>query len=251
MTRDFPGEVWKTVQFNFSYSNDSTVEVSNFGRIRTFNRLSNGNILTGSMVNGYKIIHLKFFTERDIKTRRRLDLLQSQITDFAKKVKLLNVSGGNENELKDAKQLLQGLKKNYNKKIQEDIKKRTINYHALVHRLVAEYFCKRPSDKHTVVGHLDFNKLNNQSNNLKWMTAAENRTHQQKSPFVIEAKKAPRNKLQDHHNAKLTVTKVMLLKKLLNSGKPMRTLVKQFKVTETQILRIKRGENWAGIEAAN
>jgi hypothetical protein len=42
----------------------------------------------------------------------------------------------------------------------------------------------------------------------------------------------------------------MLLKKLLNQGKPMRTLVKQFKVTNTQILRIKRGENWADVEAA-
>jgi uncharacterized protein YerC len=42
----------------------------------------------------------------------------------------------------------------------------------------------------------------------------------------------------------------MLLKKMLNQGKPMRTLVKQFKVTDTQILRIKRGENWGDIEAA-
>ncbi len=49
---------------------------------------------------------------------------------------------------------------------------------------------------------------------------------------------------------KLTVTKVMLLKKLLNQGKPMRMLVKQFKITDTQILRIKRGENWADVQAA-
>jgi hypothetical protein len=43
----------------------------------------------------------------------------------------------------------------------------------------------------------------------------------------------------------------MLLKKLLNQGKPMRTLVKQFKITDTQILRIKRGENWKEIKAAD
>ncbi len=42
----------------------------------------------------------------------------------------------------------------------------------------------------------------------------------------------------------------MLLKKLLNQGKPIKQLVKQFKVTDTQIFRIKRGENWADIEAA-
>jgi hypothetical protein len=42
----------------------------------------------------------------------------------------------------------------------------------------------------------------------------------------------------------------MLLKKLLNEGKPMKQLVKQFKITDTQILRIKRGENWSNVPAA-
>lgn len=41
------------------------------------------------------------------------------------------------------------------------------------------------------------------------------------------------------------------MKKLFNEGKPMKQLVKLFKVTDTQILRIKRGENWADIKAAN
>jgi hypothetical protein len=42
----------------------------------------------------------------------------------------------------------------------------------------------------------------------------------------------------------------MLLKKLLNEGKPMKQLIKQFKITDTQILRIKRGENWSSVAAA-
>ena len=93
--------------------------------------------------------------------------------------------------------------------------------------------------------------MNNQSTNLRWMTPAENIVHQQKSPLVIAAKKERAIKAVDNPtNAKLTITKVMLLKKLLNNGKPIRTLVKQFKVTETQILRIKRGENWGHIQAA-
>lgn len=33
----------------------------------------------------------------------------------------------------------------------------------------------------------------------------------------------------------------MLMKKLINQGKPMKQLVRQFKVTDTQIFRIKRG----------
>ena len=80
------------------------------------------------------------------------------------------------------------------------------------------------------------------------MTPDENYAHQQDSPHVIAEKKDRRN--EKSRNSKLTVTKVMLLKKLLNQGKPIRTLVKQFKVTDTQILRIKRGENWGDIKAA-
>jgi hypothetical protein len=31
----------------------------------------------------------------------------------------------------------------------------------------------------------------------------------------------------------------------------MKQLVKQFKITNTQIVRIKRGENWPDVQAAN
>ena len=50
------------------------------------------------------------------------------------------------------------------------------------------------------------------------MTQAENTVHQQGSPYVI-AEKLDRktNPLRKAANAKLSVTKVMLLKKLLNS----------------------------------
>ena len=80
------------------------------------------------------------------------------------------------------------------------------------------------------------------------MTPEENYAHQQNSPHVIAEKKTRQS--DKTRTAKLTITKVMLLKKLLNQGKPMRTLVKQFKITDTQILRIKRGENWGEIKAA-
>ena len=49
---------------------------------------------------------------------------------------------------------------------------------------------------------------------------------------------------------KLTVTKVMFVKKLLNEGKPVKTLAKQFKVSENQILNIKNNKNWGFVEAA-
>ena len=134
---------------------------------------------------------------------------------------------------------------------QQDIKNRTIHYHSLVHRLVAEHFLSPKSSKHSVVGHLDYNKMNNAAGNLKWMTPEENYKHQQSSPHVIKEKKERVTKYRDTpRGAKLTVEKVAALKKSLAAGKPIKSLVRQFKITDTQILRIKRGENWAHVKAA-
>lgn len=45
-----------------------------------------------------------------------------------------------------------------------------------VHRLVAENFVKKPkTDKTLQIDHIDRNKMNNDSKNLRWVTAAENR----------------------------------------------------------------------------
>ena len=42
----------------------------------------------------------------------------------------------------------------------------------------------------------------------------------------------------------------MILKKRLNEDTPLSQLAKRYKVSETQILRIKRGENWGKVPAA-
>ena len=248
MTKDFPGEKWKRIEFGAGYTNENIIEVSNFGRLRTFNKISEGNILKGSMINGYRIVRLKLFKQREIGAANKLTFLQKQVFRLEKKIKLMKLEKEAKSKIKESEELLISMKKNLSKKFAVDTKKRTVHFHMLIHRKVAEYFCKKPSDKHTIVGHLDYDKLNNKSNNLKWMTPEENYSHQQNSPYVIAEKKERRN--DKSRNAKLTITKVMLLKKLLNQGKPMRTLVKQFKITDTQIIRIRRGENWADIKAA-
>ena len=249
MIKNYPGETWKDVKFDFEFTNEYRLEVSNFGRVKTFNKLSDGNELKGSMIKGYRIVRLKFFKARDPKIQARISACQQQILELNKKIKLLLQQEGTKSEVDEATLLLSEAKKKLNKQFKIDSKDRTIHYHSLIHKLVAEYFCNKPSDQHTVVAHLDFDKLNNRSSNLKWMTPQENMAHQQKSPHVIAGRKD--RKFTTHSKvAKLSVTKVMLLKKLLNEGKPLRTLVKQFKITDTQILRIKRGENWADIPAA-
>lgn len=249
MIKNYPGEIWKNVKFDFEFTNDYRLEVSNFGRLKTFNRYVQGDLLKGTMINGYPIVRLKFFKHRDEKIQKRISALQQQILNLNLKTKLLKQSNGTQAQLDEVAQLLTEAKKKLAKQFKIDSKDRTIHYHSLVHKLVAEYFCVRPTDKHTVVAHLDFDKLNNRSSNLKWMTPEENFAHQQKSPLVI-AKREDRSYSKNSKVAKLTITKVMLLKKMLNQGKPLRTLVKHFKITDTQILRIKRGENWADVPAA-
>jgi hypothetical protein len=251
MVKDYPGEQWKTIEFDLDITNGNKIEVSNFGRIRTFNKLSDGNIIRGGTINGYKIMRLKLFKPREEKDEKHLIFLKEQAGLLSQKLKDLKKKKADMKQIEETAKMLQGFKQKISHDFKQDVKKRTIHYHALFHRLVAEYFCEKPSDEHTLVSHLDHDKQNNKHTNLKWMTVAENAAHQQLSPNVIEKKL--NNKTHRNPNSKvnkLTVTKVMLLKKLLNQGKPLKTLVKQFKVTDTQILRIKRGENWANIEAA-
>jgi len=250
MEKDFPNEKWKTVKFDFEFSNDYKLEVSNFGRLKSHHKFAKGNILNGSMINGYKIIRLKFFTARTMEATNKFNYLQQQSLQLSRKIKSLKENQASKNEIDQATKLSEGLKKDISKKMKADVTQRTMHYQSLIHRLVADYFCNRPSEEHSVVAHLDYNKLNNLATNLKWMTPEENFAHQQKSPHVIAFRKEGGSNRANSKVNKLTVTKVMLLKKLLNQGKPIKTLVKQFKITDTQILRIKRGENWKDIEAA-
>jgi hypothetical protein len=239
MNTHFKGEAWRVVNTKTPTGPENRLEVSNYGRVRTFNKSSNGKILKGSLINGYPIIKLKLFLPRTAAVELELSLLREKIRmqqDF--------IGLASEN-VAEAETLLTSLKKELDKKNKADIKSRTVNFQSLVHRLVAEYFLRPPAKDETVVAHIDYDKKNNYHRNLKWMTVTENMAHQQNSPHVI----SKQNSLNNSKANKLTITRVMLLKKLLGEDKPIKNLAKQFKVTETQILRIKRGENWGTIKA--
>lgn len=126
-----------------------------------------------------------------------------------------------------------------------------INKHFFVCKLVAHLFVPKQSEDQTYVLHLDRVRDNDDYRNLKWATREEMIEHSRKSPFVIQAKK----NLLEHNiksdGKKLTVTKVILIKKLL--AKPdrktrLKMIAKQFGVSEMQIRRIKSGENWGHIK---
>jgi hypothetical protein len=47
----------------------------------------------------------------------------------------------------------------------------------LSHRIIAETFLAKPSDKHEVVNHKDRNRSNNRVDNLEWSTRSHNSKH--------------------------------------------------------------------------
>ena len=251
MQHHYHGERWKPIQFPAGYSNQNRIEISNYGRLRSFNAISDGDILKGSMINGYRIIRLKLYKPRAAEVQQKMDKLQQQALRLARKIKKLRAEKAGKSVIAEVQKKLGEVKASISLLSKYDLKSRVHNYHALVHRLVADYFLRKPGRTQTVVGHLNHDKLNNYVHNLKWMTPHENYEHAQCSPLVIKDKAERRNR-RNHHskNIKLSVTKVMLIKKLLGEGKPVKQLARQFKVSNMQIYRIKWGENWGDVPAA-
>ncbi|MEP7169052.1 MAG: HNH endonuclease, partial [Bacteroidota bacterium] len=87
-------------------------------------------------------------------------------------------------------------------------------------------------------------KTDNRTTNLRWTTKDEMHKHQQKSPNVISSRNA--RKSVGH---KLTIAKVKDIKRKIKTAKtPMKALAKQHRISEMQLYRIKRGENWAEVK---
>jgi len=262
-TMSFAREEWREVNMGDEFVTDARLEISNFGRVKAHNMISKGKILKGSMTHGYRIIRQRFFKPRDQKTTEQLQQLQQLYLAHSKRISLLNKSLSKESvkgqerrllmqELESETLLLKKTKSDYTVFYKKDLKKRILYFAVLVHRMVAENFISEHTADQTIVAHLDHDKLNNLVTNLKWMTPEENMRHQQLSPKVIADKqKRKQSGFYEAGYRKLTLTKVMYLKKLLNEGVPVKNLARQFKVTETQIVKIKNKENWASVEAAS
>ena len=120
-----------------------------------------------------------------------------------------------------------------------------------IYKLVAEFFIPKTSEDQQYVLHLDYVRDNDSVSNLKWATYDEMMAHRKKSPHVIKAKQNLLEFNLKSDGRKLTITKVIHLKKLLNKPNQktrMKMLAKQFGISEMQVSRIKRGENWSHIK---
>jgi len=125
-----------------------------------------------------------------------------------------------------------------------------INKQFFYYNLVGQYHLTKENPEATYIIHLDHNKDNNHYSNLKWVTHQERIQHYKSSPAVITA----RAKLNAHNTqrdgAKLTETRVKLLKRKLldpNRKTRLKILAKQFGISEMQLYRIKSGENWGHV----
>jgi len=126
-----------------------------------------------------------------------------------------------------------------------------INSHFFIAKLVAQYFIPKTSEDQVYVLHLDYCRTNDHFKNLKWASADERLAHIRNSPHVKQAlqKRIDQRTARDGH--KLTLTRVIFIKKLLANPVQktrLKMIAKQFGVSEMQIRRIKSGENWGYVK---
>lgn len=118
--------------------------------------------------------------------------------------------------------------------------KKTSRY---VHKLVAEAFLEKEDGVYVI--HVNYDKTDNQVSNLKWATKKEKETHQFSNPeFKNMVRKLP-------SNTKLSEAKVKIIKRKINDPNRrtrIKMIAKQFGISETQLYRIKKGENWSSIK---
>ncbi len=111
-----------------------------------------------------------------------------------------------------------------------------------VHRLVAENFVKQ-ADGEIIVHHKDWDKKNNYHKNINWITPEW---------AYKKREKKKRLELKDENkgksNSKLKPEDILMLKRMLRNGIKQNVIAKLFAISEMQVTRIKRNENWAHID---
>ena len=104
----------------------------------------------------------------------------------------------------------------------------------LVHRLVAMQFVK--GNKGKTVNHIDGCKINNNADNLEWVTSCENTQH------AILTGLHPKK-------VKLTIEDIKIIKKLCSyKCFTYQRIANYFDVSENQIYRIAKGLSWKNVE---
>ena len=102
-----------------------------------------------------------------------------------------------------------------------------------VHRLVAEKYVPNPDNK-PQVNHKDGNKLNNNADNLEWVTNQENRDHAMKNGLHLQGEACSWTKL--------TKKAVQFIRE--HTEYSSRELTEMFGVSDSYIRAIRRNKSW-------
>lgn len=111
-----------------------------------------------------------------------------------------------------------------------------------VHRVVAELFVLNPENK-PEVNHIDYDRSNNASYNLEWVTHQENVRHSSD----VGRYHSPLRVGSGNGRARLTEDKVVKIIALLNRGIPATRIAAICGVGESTIYNIKLGNTWTCI----
>ena len=115
----------------------------------------------------------------------------------------------------------------------------------LVHKLVAIVFVEKENENQVIVTHIDWNKRNNHYKNLRWVT--KEAAYARIMPRLQEINKIKNKGII--RNSKLKAEDVQVLKGMLEKGIKQNVIAKLFSISEMQVTRIKRGENWGKIKS--
>lgn len=251
----FYKEIWKEYPLKFGNTNDYRLEISNYGRVKSYNqRTPEGRILNGTLQSGYPIIRLKLIKPRTPAVISNLEQFEEELKLIreeiaaAKKSKLPPLE-----KIQKVQHLTDERKKTVTKRskyIKKTDLKRTINFHLLIHRAVAELFLEKPDGADTVI-HKDFSKTNNHADNLQWVSKDTAYSRYSEMP-VYKLKKLRANLLGEESpkrgTSKLQERDILYIKEKLSQGKTLRELATKFSVSDMQIHRIKTGQNWSEVK---
>lgn len=107
-----------------------------------------------------------------------------------------------------------------------------------VHRLVAQKYVPNPNNN-PQVNHKDGNKLNNNANNLEWVTNQQNRTHAVKNSLILIGDNCPWSKLDTE--------KVKFIREYCDKYS-YNELAKMFNVSRSTIIDVVKYKNWKHVK---